>query len=102
MVVPKRYAGLPVIASDRVGCVEDLVIPEQTGLVFPTGDEDSLRCAVCRRCVLGIGESYAGKNWVGRRFKTWRRGRMPETTQGLLAALDAIYIDRAQRKPWFG
>ena len=90
-----------MIASDRVGCVEDLVIPEQTGLVFPTGDEDSLLLRCLSSLWLGNRESYAGKNWVGRRFKTWRRGRMPETTRAALRR-STIYIDRAQRKPWFG
>ena len=31
-------AGLPVIASDRVGCVDDLVLDQKTGIVFPSGE----------------------------------------------------------------
>lgn len=34
--------GLPVIASDRVGCREDLVTPGKTGLIFPSGDSAAL------------------------------------------------------------
>ena len=35
--------GLPVIISDRVGCRRDLVVEDQTGYVFPVGDEQALR-----------------------------------------------------------
>ena len=35
-------AGLPVIASDRVGCRIDLVQHDQTGLVFPAGSVEGL------------------------------------------------------------
>lgn len=35
-------AGLPVIASDRVGCVDDLVKHGVTGLVFSSGDAKAL------------------------------------------------------------
>lgn len=102
MVVPEAmHAGLPVIASDRVGCVEDLVIPEQTGLVFPTGDEDSLLRCLSSLCAGESGKLRREKlgQAANQNMATWTYA---ETTQGLLAALDAIYIDRAQRKPWFG
>jgi glycosyltransferase involved in cell wall biosynthesis len=32
----------PCIVSDRVGCGPDLVIPEETGAIFPLGDLDAL------------------------------------------------------------
>jgi glycosyltransferase involved in cell wall biosynthesis len=35
-------AGLPVIASDRVGCVDDLVMQNDTGLIVASGSEDAL------------------------------------------------------------
>lgn len=35
-------AGLPVIASDRVGCVDDLVLDQKTGIVFPSGELNHL------------------------------------------------------------
>jgi glycosyltransferase involved in cell wall biosynthesis len=41
-------AGLPVIASDRVGCAPDLVCAGETGLLFPAGDVDALRNAMQR------------------------------------------------------
>lgn len=41
-------AGLPVIASDRVGCVDDLVQHGSTGLIFPSGDRAALEKAMQR------------------------------------------------------
>jgi glycosyltransferase involved in cell wall biosynthesis len=34
--------GLPVIVSDKVGCGPDLIIPGETGYVFPSGDAAAL------------------------------------------------------------
>jgi glycosyltransferase involved in cell wall biosynthesis len=36
------HFGLPVLVSDQVGSQVDLVVPGQTGLVFPAGDVSSL------------------------------------------------------------
>lgn len=41
-------AGLPVIVTDRVGCIDDLVEPEKTGLVIPAGDRRALAEAMAR------------------------------------------------------
>ena len=38
--------GLPAIVSDQVGCAEDLVIPGQTGYVFPSRDVKALSAAM--------------------------------------------------------
>lgn len=49
LVVNEAMAsGLPVIASDRVGCHADLVREDETGLVFPAGDVDALAAALRR------------------------------------------------------
>jgi len=40
--------GLPVIASDRVGCVEDLVVDGRTGIVVEAGSRVSLASAMLR------------------------------------------------------
>lgn len=40
------YYGLPLIVSNRVGCVEDLVLKPQTGLVFDVAEVKSLRQAI--------------------------------------------------------
>jgi glycosyltransferase involved in cell wall biosynthesis len=37
--------GLPVVASDAVGCI-DAVQDGETGVIFPAGDTDALRIAV--------------------------------------------------------
>jgi glycosyltransferase involved in cell wall biosynthesis len=41
-------AGLPVIVTDQVGCADDLVIPNKTGLVVPAGSSDGLLSAMVR------------------------------------------------------
>jgi glycosyltransferase involved in cell wall biosynthesis len=41
-------AGLPVIASDRVGCVDDLVRHGDVGLVFPAGSADELQLCMAQ------------------------------------------------------
>lgn len=48
-------AGLPVIASDRVGCVDDLVIDSETGMVIKSGDTEALTAAMC---AIAVNESY--------------------------------------------
>ncbi len=35
-------AGLPVIVSDQVGCIDDLIQNGKTGLIFPSGDRRAL------------------------------------------------------------
>jgi glycosyltransferase involved in cell wall biosynthesis len=39
-------AGLPVIATDRVGCVDDLVVQGETGSVVPAESPDALAAAM--------------------------------------------------------
>jgi len=39
-------AGLPVIATERVGCIDDLVIKEETGFIVPAGDIQALTTAI--------------------------------------------------------
>jgi glycosyltransferase involved in cell wall biosynthesis len=42
--------GKAVIASDHVGCAEDLVQPGRNGLIFPAGDADKLADCLARAC----------------------------------------------------
>ena len=43
LVVNEAMAfGRACIVSDRVGCGPDLIVPKQTGFIFPTGDVDAL------------------------------------------------------------
>lgn len=89
VVIEALHAGVPVIASDGVGCAEDLVLAEQTGLQFPRGDVAALtRCleALCtgetgraRRQQLAAGARARAASWT-----------YAESTAGLVQALDAI------------
>ena len=107
MVVPEAMlAGLPVVASDRVGCVEDLVRDGETGLCFPSGNEDRLLACLTMLCDPQRGLALRRKlgDAARERMKSWT---YVQTTEGLLAALEAIDrrrygAVRAQRKPWLG
>ena len=87
MVVPEAmHAGRPVIASDRVGCHEDLIEPGQTGLVFRQGDKADLL-----RCLKGMSEgdqAPALRQQMGQhareKMASWTYA---QTTEGLLRAL---------------
>ena len=49
LVVNEAMAcGLPVLASDQVGCAVDLVQPGETGDVFRCGDVDALAVLLAR------------------------------------------------------
>lgn len=77
-------AGLPVIASDQVGAVPDLVQPGETGLVFPAGDVHTLSAtmlSLSKRPALRACMSRA----VIRRIDQWG---ISDTIQGILGALD--------------
>jgi glycosyltransferase involved in cell wall biosynthesis len=52
--------GLPVICSDRVGTVGDLVIHDQTGLVFPMGDIHQLA-----ECIKQLASDREKANAIG-------------------------------------
>jgi glycosyltransferase involved in cell wall biosynthesis len=107
MVVPEAMlAGLPVVASERVGCVEDLVRDGETGLCFPSGNEDRLLACLTMLCDPQRGLALRRKlgDAARERMKSWT---YVQTTEGLLAALEAIDrrcygAVRAQRKPWLG
>ncbi len=60
LVVNEAMAsGRPCIVSDRVGCWPDLILPDQTGAIFPLGDVDALAKSVVRMaqpaCLLSMG-----------------------------------------------
>jgi len=91
MVVPEAmHAGLPVIASTRVGCVEDLVSENRTGLTFPSGDAAAL--VRCLQTLCGEPDGAETRKRLGaaakQRMQTWT---YRETTRGLIAALDAVH-----------
>jgi glycosyltransferase involved in cell wall biosynthesis len=47
VVVEAMLAGIPVVAT-RVGGIPEIVVPEDTGLLVPTGDADALSQAIHR------------------------------------------------------
>lgn len=91
LVVNEAFAcGLPVVASDRVGCVPDLVLPGETGEVYPSGDPAALAARLSelardpeRRCRL----ARSGKEHVEARYSVER------AVEGTLAAL--AFVARA-------
>jgi glycosyltransferase involved in cell wall biosynthesis len=78
--------GVPVIASDHVGCTSDLVVPEKTGLIFPAGDVDTLSHSLKTAFSKG-----------GRQLAQWGKNGQQHihhysyryATEGLLSALSA-------------
>jgi glycosyltransferase involved in cell wall biosynthesis len=75
--------GLPVIASDHVGCARDLVLDHETGLTFRAGDVDALRAAL--QLALADGERL--KRWGANASERIRAYDYEATTAGLLASL---------------
>jgi glycosyltransferase involved in cell wall biosynthesis len=61
LVVNEALAsGVPCVASDRVGCVPDLITPGVTGEVFPAGDVQELATALTRlRSRLRVGQEWS-------------------------------------------
>jgi glycosyltransferase involved in cell wall biosynthesis len=72
LVVNEAMAcGLPVIVSDRVGCADDLVRPEETGLVVNAGRDIELAAAIRRlaegeadRRRMGLAAERLISNWT--------------------------------------
>jgi len=49
LVVNEALAtGLPCVVSDGVGCAPDLIVPGETGEVFPAGNVEALACELTR------------------------------------------------------
>lgn len=92
LVVNEAMAtGLPCVVSDRVGCAPDLVVPGQTGDVFPFGDAVALAAALAR---------IRKRRQEGWDFATACRARVANyshetATTGLVAACQ----DAVQRRP---
>ena len=90
------HLGVPCLVSDLVGCQRDLVLPGETGWVFPANDPAALapaleqalhalpqtRCSRLRRNVAEkiLGYTYAQKPppacWP--RFRVWRERNDPD------------------------
>jgi glycosyltransferase involved in cell wall biosynthesis len=105
MVLPSEYepfglvvneamlCGCPVLASDRVGAVGDLIEPGRTGFVYPCGDVDGLSRAL--REILADRETLhivAGQ--ARQRMDSWS---YREVAEAMLDALNRA-IERTRRK----
>lgn len=78
-------AGLPIIASDRVGAARDLVKEGQNGAVFRAGDADDLAGAIGR--VLGDAATAAAMGQASRRM-IYEWDERYEISAGYARALD--------------
>jgi glycosyltransferase involved in cell wall biosynthesis len=76
--------GTPVIVSDHVGCAADLVLPQQTGLIFPAGDVAALT-ACLHQAFRENGHQLPQWGQMGRHLVQDYSYRY--ATQGLLTAL---------------
>lgn len=81
------HLGRPCLVSDRVGCQRDLVLPGQTGWVFPAGDpaalqqslRDALRAPPAELARLGAAARERVSHYT-----------YEQTSAGLLAALASL------------
>lgn len=78
----------PVIVSDHVGCARDLVLPGETGLVFPAGDVTALGAAL----QAALSDPVRLKSWGERGAAHVRAFSYENATAGLLAALQRIRV----------
>ena len=80
--------GLPAIVSSHVGCARELVVPQETGLVFQAGSVEALRDALI--------EAFGGEGPRHRWGESARRRvagySYRETTAGLQAALQSVGV----------
>jgi glycosyltransferase involved in cell wall biosynthesis len=92
LVVNEAMAcGVPAVVSDAVGCGPDLVVPGQTGAVFPLADVDGLAGAL--RDVLALDPAATG------RFVSARIARFApnHTAEGVIEAAHRLCRRRLVR-----
>ena len=80
--------GRPVIVSDHVGCARDLVVPGETGRVFPAGDVAALRQALQS----AFADPERLKYWGAKAAVHVRQYSYENATAGLLAALRYLRV----------
>ncbi|PZO16387.1 MAG: glycosyl transferase [Leptolyngbya foveolarum] len=77
--------GCSIIASDHVGCVEDLVQRDRNGLVFPAGDIPALTAAIKKT----LSNSQRLEEWGNHSQEIIRSYSYAQMTVGLQQALEA-------------
>jgi len=76
--------GIPIIASDKVGTVGDLVKPGENGLVFPCGDIDALANHIKRLCT----DANLREKMGACALQTVSEWNFDKQVEGVLAALE--------------
>jgi glycosyltransferase involved in cell wall biosynthesis len=97
MVIPSSYepfglvvneamlCGCPVVASDRVGAVRDLVVHDETGFVFPCGDLETLATTI-RLALQDSTRLNAIKANASERIRAWSPQASAEAMVGAVEA----------------
>ena len=86
-------AGVPCVVSDRVGCAPDLILPGETGELFPAGNCEALGRALIRiRVRLANGKNYSEACRSRASLHSFERA-----TSGLLAACQFVAKPRGSR-----
>lgn len=84
--------GLPIIASDRVGCASDLVRPGENGYVFPSGDIEALADALRQL----VGDPERRRRLGERSVQIVQHFSIERTAKGIIAA--ALAATRSDRR----
>lgn len=106
MVLPSEYepfavvvneamcCGCPVIASDRVGAVGDLVVPGRTGFVYPCGDTAAL-AGILKEAIADPARLETLRQGALTRMQSW------SPAQNIAATVEALQVAvaRVQRSP---
>lgn len=80
--------GRPAIVSNHVGCAQDLVLPDETGLVFPAGNVEVLAEALQR----ALADPARLRTWGENANRRVRQFGYRQATDGLVAALLSVGV----------
>jgi|CXWL01.1.fsa_nt_gi glycosyltransferase involved in cell wall biosynthesis len=80
--------GRPAIVSSHVGCAHELVLPNETGLVFPAGDVVALGEAIRT----ALDDEARLRSWGENAARRVREFGYRQATDGLVAALQSVGI----------
>jgi glycosyltransferase involved in cell wall biosynthesis len=83
--------GKPAIVSDQVGCGPDLIVPGQTGLIFPMGDVDALT----DRLRQALSDPERLHQWGQASIQRVRDYSYARAADGLEAALQVLWDNKA-------
>lgn len=87
LIINEAMCGaLPILASDEIGSVADLVVHGENGLLFPAGDVDALTAALRKLVIEPALIESMGKSSLAR-IKDWNYDRC---VKGLRAAVDKV------------